>query len=118
MTRCLAVVLCTLMLAPVHGAAAAQCEPVSPLSRYVEETLARVESSGRLEPNPGVDGADFEAFIALLEEARLSQRAIESAASCAEREAALAATDRALLEQLALQFGTRLADAVLALASE
>ncbi len=75
--------------------------------------IARFEKTGRLEPNPGIDGADIEAFIALLERSLAMFDAIESG-KCARFER-LSGMTKESIEQ---EFGTRVAGIILLVSQE
>ena len=78
------------------------------LFSYVHDTLSAFEATGRLEPNPGIDGADIEAFVALFESYRTQFAAIEGE-SCESFER-LSFRIKANIEQ---EFGTRVAEEIL-----
>jgi hypothetical protein len=83
------------------------------LYSYVRDTLNTFEKTGRLEPNPGIDGADIEAFIALLERSLAMFDAIESG-KCARFER-LSGMTKESIEQ---EFGTRVAGIILLVSQE
>ena len=78
------------------------------LFSYVHDTLSAFEATGRLEPNPGIDGADIEAFVALFESYRTQFAAIEGE-SCESFER-LGIRIKESIEQ---EFGTRVAEEIL-----
>lgn len=83
------------------------------LYSYVRDTLNTFEKTGRLEPNPGIDGADIEAFIALLERSLAMFDAIELG-NCARFER-LSGMTKESIEQ---EFGTRVAGIILLVSQE
>ena len=83
------------------------------LYSYVRDTLSTFEETGRLEPNPGIDGADIEAFIALLKRSLAMFDAIESG-KCARFER-LSGMTKESIEQ---EFGTRVAGIILLASQE
>ena len=83
------------------------------LYSYVRDTLSTFETTGRLEPNPGIDGADIEAFIALLQRSLAMFDAIESG-KCARLERLSGMT----IESIEQEFGTRVADMILLASQE
>jgi hypothetical protein len=83
------------------------------LYSYVRDTLNTFEKTGRLEPNPGIDGADIEAFIALLERSLAMFDAIESG-KCARFER-LSGMTKESIEQ---EFVTRVAGIILLVSQE
>lgn len=83
------------------------------LYSYVRDTLGTFETTGRLEPNPGIDGADIEAFIALLQRSLAMFDAIESG-KCARLERLSGMT----VESIEQEFGTRVAGMILLASQE
>ena len=83
------------------------------LYSFLRDTLNTFEKTGRLEPNPGIDGADIEAFIALLERSLAMFDAIESG-KCARFER-LSGMTKESIEQ---EFGTRVAGIILLVSQE
>ena len=83
------------------------------LYSYVRDTLNTFEKTGRLEPNPGIDGADIEVFIALLERSLAMFDAIELG-NCARFER-LSGMTKESIEQ---EFGTRVAGIILLVSQE
>ena len=83
------------------------------LYSYVRDTLSTFETTGRLEPNPGIDGADIEAFIALLERSLAMFDAIESG-KCARLERLSGMT----IKSIEQEFGTRVAGIILLASQE
>ena len=83
------------------------------LYSYVRDTLSTFEETGRLEPNPGIDGADIEAFIALLARSLSMFDAIE-AGKCARFERLSGMTKKSIEQE----FGTRVAEVILLASQE
>ena len=83
------------------------------LYSYVRDTLTTFETTGRLEPNPGIDGADIEAFVALLERSLSMFDAIQ-VAKCAIFERVSGKTK----ESIEQEFGTRVAGIILLASQE
>ena len=80
---------------------------------YARDTLSKFEATGRLEPNPGIDGADIEAFISLLESSLSMFDAIK-AGEC-ERFERMSLVTKKNIER---EFGTRVAEAILLASQE
>ena len=105
------VCLALLMMAAISTMRAAEMT-TNAIYGYVFAALEAFESTGRLVPNPGLDGADIEAFIALLENARLRYLSLVNESSCTEQAPVIAQAARQFLIDLETEFGARVVDSI------